>query len=111
MKKSQCNRNRKLQTSKAPLKIQAQGTTLFTSAASNRKGFPKNRPWEAQVRLPEGERRLISRAHSFPRPAEFRAEPRNLGFTVEFEPRNSKRNSSFCRRMPRNLTFFIRTTI
>ena len=30
-----CNRNRKLQTSKAPLKSQAQGTSLFTSAASN----------------------------------------------------------------------------
>src|SRR6218665_2326694 len=29
------NRNRKLQTSKAPLKSQVQGTSLFTSAASN----------------------------------------------------------------------------
>ena len=36
------NRNRKLQTSKAPLKSQAQGTSLFTSAASNQRGFPKN---------------------------------------------------------------------
>src|SRR6218665_3010237 len=43
------NRNRKLQTSKAPLKSQAQGTSLFTSAASNQRGFPKNSPWEAQV--------------------------------------------------------------
>ena len=34
------NRNRKLQTSKAPLKSQAQGTSLFTSAASNQRGFP-----------------------------------------------------------------------
>src|SRR6218665_520449 len=50
------NRNRKLPTSKAPLKSQAQGTGLFTSAASNQRGFPKNSPWEAQVRLPEGER-------------------------------------------------------
>src|SRR6218665_493489 len=50
------NRNRKLQTSKAPLKSQAQGTSLFTSAASNQRGFPKNSPWEAQVRFPEGER-------------------------------------------------------
>ena len=50
------NRNHKLQTSKAPLKSQAQGTSLFTSAASNQRGFPKNSPWEAQVRLPEGER-------------------------------------------------------
>src|SRR6218665_3547346 len=49
------NRNRKLQTSKAPLKSQAQGTSLFTSAASNQRGFPKNSPWEAQVRFPEGE--------------------------------------------------------
>src|SRR6218665_131757 len=50
------NRNRKLQTSKAPLKSQAQGTSLFTSAVSNQRGFPKNSPWEAQVRFPEGER-------------------------------------------------------
>src|SRR6218665_2129740 len=50
------NRNRKLQTSKAPFKSQAQGTSLFTSAASNQRGFPKNSPWEAQVRFPEGER-------------------------------------------------------
>src|SRR6218665_1314059 len=35
------NRNRKLQTSKAPLKIQAQGTSLFTSAASNQRGFQR----------------------------------------------------------------------
>src|SRR6218665_3697542 len=34
------NRNRKLQTSKAPLKSQAQGTSLFTSAASKQRGFP-----------------------------------------------------------------------
>src|SRR6218665_2438760 len=50
------NRNCKLQTSKAPLKSQAQGNSLFTSAASNQRGFPKNSPWEAQVRFPEGER-------------------------------------------------------
>src|SRR6218665_2569798 len=50
------NRNRKIQTSKAPLKSQAQGTSLFTSAASNQRGFPKNSPWDAQVRFPEGER-------------------------------------------------------
>ena len=50
------NRNRKLKTSKAPLKSQAQGTSLFTSAASNQRGFPNNSPWESQVRLPEGER-------------------------------------------------------
>src|SRR6218665_3109310 len=50
------NRNRKLQTSKAPLKSQAQGTSLFTSAASNQRGFPKNSPWEGRVRFPEGKR-------------------------------------------------------
>jgi len=27
---------------------------------------------------------LITRAHSFPQPAEFRAEPRNLGFSRGF---------------------------
>src|SRR6218665_2986282 len=43
-------------TSKAPLKSQAQGTSLFTSAASNQRGFSKNSPWEAQVRFPVGER-------------------------------------------------------
>src|SRR6218665_708231 len=55
-KKRRPNRNRNLQTSKASLKSQAQGTSLFTSAASNQRVFPKNRSWEAQVRLPEGER-------------------------------------------------------
>src|SRR6218665_3431602 len=50
------NRYRKLQTSKAPLKSQAQGTSLFTSATSNQRGFSKNSPWEAQVRFPEDER-------------------------------------------------------
>ena len=50
------NRNRNLQTPKAPLKSQAQGTSLFTSAASNRRDFPKNSPWEVQVRFPEGQR-------------------------------------------------------
>src|SRR6218665_3667134 len=31
---------------------------------------------------------LITKAHSFPRPAEFRAKPRNLGFGRGIEPRN-----------------------
>jgi len=35
-----CNRN--LQTSNAPLKSQALGTSLFTSVASNQRGCPKN---------------------------------------------------------------------
>src|SRR6218665_584836 len=44
-----CNRN--LQTSKMPLKSQAQGTCLFTSATSNQRGCPKSSLWEAQVRI------------------------------------------------------------
>jgi len=52
-----CNRN--LQTSKAPLKSQAQGTILFTSAESNQKGCLKDSPSEARGRLPEGEKRQI----------------------------------------------------
>jgi len=39
----------------APLESQAQGTSLFTSAASNQRGYSKDIPWDAQVRLPEGE--------------------------------------------------------
>ena len=35
------NRNHNLQTSKAPLESQAQGTSLSTSAASSQKGCPK----------------------------------------------------------------------
>ena len=50
-------RTRSLLTSKAPLKSQAQGTSLFTSTASNKRGCPR----EAQVLLPEGERMQISR--------------------------------------------------
>ena len=55
---------RRNETSKAPLKSQAQRTSLFTSAASNQTGFQKNSPWEVQVRLPEGER-MRSTIHSF----------------------------------------------
>src|SRR6218665_3179637 len=51
---------------------------------------------------------LICKAHSFPRPAEFRAEPRNLGFYRGIGPRNWATEFVFS---PRNLTFFIRTTI
>src|SRR6218665_230762 len=36
------NLSRNLQTSKAPLKSQAQGTSSFTSAASNQIGCPKD---------------------------------------------------------------------
>lgn len=35
-----CNRN--LQTSKAPLESEAQGTSLLTSAAANQRGCPKS---------------------------------------------------------------------
>ena len=47
------NRNRNLQTSKAPFESQAQSTSLFTSAAYNQRGCPKDSIWEAQVRLPK----------------------------------------------------------
>ena len=48
------NRNRKLKTSKALLKSQAhQGTSLFTSAATNQRGIFKGGSREAQVRIPE----------------------------------------------------------
>ena len=57
----QMTRNRNLKTSKAPLESQAQGTSLFTSAVSNQRGCQKNSPLEAQVWLPEGERRQIRR--------------------------------------------------
>jgi len=60
----------------------------------------------------------MSRVHSFPRTAEFQAEPRNLGF---YEPsRGIVRGirlfaaefvfSAYFRLFPRTLTFFIRTT-
>src|SRR6218665_149301 len=48
------NRNRNLETSKALLKSQAhQGTSLFTSAATNQRGVFKGGSREAQVRIPE----------------------------------------------------------
>ena len=37
------NRNRKLQTSKAPLESHALGTSLFTSAASSQRGCPQGK--------------------------------------------------------------------
>src|SRR6218665_1787109 len=47
------NRNRNLKLSKALLKSQAhQGTSLFTSAATNQRGFQRGSR-EAQVRFPE----------------------------------------------------------
>src|SRR6218665_634533 len=56
-------------------------------------------------------RQLITRAHSFPRPAENRGI---LGFSG-FKPRNFTAEFVFCPAefvfFPRNLTFFIRTTI
>src|SRR6218665_109362 len=48
------NRNRNLKTSKALLKSQAhQGTSLFTSAATNQRGVSKGGSREAQVRIPD----------------------------------------------------------
>src|SRR6218665_576789 len=61
------NRNRKLQISKAHLKSQAQGTSLFTSAASNHRGFPKHSPWEALVWFPYGVREEASNQRGFPK--------------------------------------------
>src|SRR6218665_887203 len=47
-------RNRNLKTSKALLKSQAhQGTSLFTSAATNQRGVSRGGSREAQVRIPE----------------------------------------------------------
>ena len=48
------NRNRYLQTSKAPLKSQVQDTSLFTSVESNQRGCPKNsqarwRAWGGKI--------------------------------------------------------------
>jgi len=45
-----CNRNRNTQNSKAPLKSQAQDISLFTSAASNQRGCPKNSPCTGRIR-------------------------------------------------------------
>ena len=47
------NHNRNLQTSKAPLESQAQGTSLFTIAASSQRGCPKISPREVRVRFPK----------------------------------------------------------
>jgi len=50
----------------------------------------------------------ITRAHSFPQTAEFRAEPRNLGFSAEFfEPRNLPRDSSFSRGISADFDVFL----
>ena len=54
-----CNRNRNLKTSKALLRSQAhQGTSLFTSAATNQRGFPKGfkRSSGPNSRVPGGDR-------------------------------------------------------
>ena len=42
--------NRNLKISKSPLKSQAQGTSLFTSAASNKRGYPEDSPWDPVTR-------------------------------------------------------------
>jgi len=49
------NRNRSLQISKAQLKSQVQGTSLFTSA-----GCPKGSTWQAQVRFMKGQRHITT---------------------------------------------------
>src|SRR6218665_1973405 len=54
---------------------------------------------------------IMTRAHSFPRPAEFSSRTAEFGFS----PRNLSRGIAaefvFFAVKPRNLTFFIRTTI
>src|SRR6218665_1236032 len=60
------NRNRNLRTSKALLKSQAQqGTSLFTSAATNQRGVSKGGSREAQVRIPEYQEGRVKSVHSF----------------------------------------------
>ena len=51
------NRNRSLQTSKAPLESQVQDAGVLTGAGLNQRGCLKGTPEEVQVRLPEGQRR------------------------------------------------------
>src|SRR6218665_374460 len=53
---------------------------------------------------------VISRAHSFPRAAEFQAEPRNLDFTAGLS-RGIYRGIRLSAELPRNFTFFTGTTI
>src|SRR6218665_3021859 len=43
------NRTRNPQTYEAPLESQAQGSSIFTSAASNQKVCPEDSLWEDQV--------------------------------------------------------------
>ena len=52
--------------------------------------------------------RVITRAHSFPRAAEFRAEPRNLGFFRGFESAELTAEFDFfsVRGVPRNTAEF-----
>jgi len=45
---------------------------------------------------------MIIRVHSFPQAAEFRAEPRNLGFYLRIKVQNFAAEFVF---LPRNLTF------
>jgi len=55
---------RDLQTSKAPLKSQAQGTSLFMSTASNQRGYPKDHRLIKKIvrgRLRSGFQRVRSR--------------------------------------------------
>jgi len=47
-------------------------------------GFSKLALAMSKLHSTVGQQRLINRAHSFPRVAEFRAEPRNLPFAAEF---------------------------
>jgi len=57
-KQGNCNRN--LEASKEPLKSQCARHRLIHERCDESKGgCPKDSPWEAQVQLPESERRQI----------------------------------------------------
>src|SRR6218665_3525474 len=60
----------------------------WSNASKNEKTIKKISPSASEAK------RVSSRAHSFPWPAEFRGI---WVFAAEFEPRNFPRNSSFCR--------------
>jgi len=52
--------NHNPQTSKVPLDRKVQGTSSFTSAASNQRDCPGDSPWEVQIRLPEGDCHMLT---------------------------------------------------
>jgi len=63
-----------------------------------------------EMKVLGGNSKIITRAHSFLRTVEFRAQLWNLGFYSGIEPRNFAAEFVFFRGIARNLTLFIRTT-